>query len=338
MLSNSWLFAEGSVTQGFANYFLVFNPNQTPSTLEVMYYRDASQPSDPIFQHVTVPPQTRITIDANGVAGLTGRDFSTTIVSTNSVPVVAERAMYWGPNWVGGTASLGATYWSKDWYFAEGAAATNFESFYLLMNPNTFPISVTARLMPEGSAPYREETFTIEPRARYTYHLNSRLGEIGGVAAHFTSTQFFLAERSIYWTNRIEGTNVVGVNAPAREWHLPEGTTGGLFTTYLLLSNPTDASADVNMTLFIEGPTPRRITAPALHLAPRTRISINMADMLRSLEPVEGPLVGSSFSTKLSVQGQSQGAIVAEHSIFWNPVGPGLYWHGGSGSFGIPVR
>ena len=72
---------------------------------------------------------------------LAGQDFS--VVVQTDTGIVAERSMYWRPvgtpagtPWVGGHAALGSPGPSQNWFFAEGAAAPGFETFYLLFNPH----------------------------------------------------------------------------------------------------------------------------------------------------------------------------------------------------------
>ena len=179
---------------------------------------------------------------ANAIPELAGHDFSTTVVAT--VPVVAERVMYWrqigsgNPEWIGGTASVGTVYPAQGWVFAEGVAAPGFDTFYLLLNPNPFPITVRGLFMPENGTPV-ERYYYVHPASRYTVFLNQELGNIGGAAAVFTSADgSYVAERSIYWgAGRVEGSNVMGMGTVANEWHFPEGASGGQFDTYLLLGN-----------------------------------------------------------------------------------------------------
>ena len=65
-----------------------------------------------ITKQYTVAAQKRLTLYANSIPELAGKDFSTTISAPTGV--IAERAMYWrligspDPSWVGGTASVGA--------------------------------------------------------------------------------------------------------------------------------------------------------------------------------------------------------------------------------------
>jgi hypothetical protein len=299
---------------------------------------------DVITRQYGVAAQKRLTLYANSIPELAGKDFSTTI--TAATGVMAERAMYWrllggtDPSWVGGTASVGATAPQTSWVFAEGAAANRFDSFYLLLNPNQVPITVQARFMPETGMP-TERTLTVPARSRYTVYLNGELGNIGGVASTFTSSTLpFLAERSIYWgAGRVEGSNVIGAPATASEWHFPEGASGGSFDTYLLLANPGNDDATVRLTLFIEGVGRFTASQPELLKTVRagSRLTIYMNDFLTALETAEGRPVGSlrgrSFSTRVNVL--SGDAVVAEEAIYWQPDGAN-FWRSGFASFGIP--
>jgi hypothetical protein len=341
-LATSWYFAEGSRGgELFDNFFLIFNPLPTPATVDVKFLTPSGQV---ISKQYTVAAEKRLTLYANAIPELAGKDFSTTITATGGI--VAERAMYWrligspDPSWVGGAASVGAIAPQTSWVFAEGAAATNFESFYLLLNPNQTPITVTARFLPETGMP-TVKTITVAPQSRYTIYLNGELGNIGGVASTFTSDSLpFLAERSIYWgPGRVEGTNVIGASTAADTWHFPEGASGGAFDTYLLLANPGSNDATVRLTLFIEGVGRFTASQPELLKTVRagSRLTIYMNDFLTALETAEGRPVGSlrgkSFSIRVNVL--SGDPVVAEEALYWNFDGAN-FWRAGSAAFGIP--
>ena len=109
-LSQSWYFAEGSRGgELFDNFFLIFNPLTEPTLVSVNFLTAEGQV---ITKQYTVAAQKRLTLYANSIPELAGKDFSTTI--TAATGVIAERAMYWrligspDTSWVGGTASVGA--------------------------------------------------------------------------------------------------------------------------------------------------------------------------------------------------------------------------------------
>ncbi len=342
-LSTTWYFAEGSRGgELFNNYFMLFNPTQSTATVTGSYLRADGQV---VARSYAVGPQQRLTIDANAInrdantpVGLEGVDFSATFAS--NVPIVAERSMYWGytpaNGWIGGHGTMGAPALNWFWAFAEGNAAPNFETFYEIMNPNPYPILVNATFMTEYSGNISQQ-YAVGANSRFTVPMNVFFGNIGPMGAAFSSTDGgFLAERSIYWGNRVEGTNTIGSPGIAAEWHLPEGASGGMFDTFLMLLNPTNTPVTIDMTLYVEGIG--QITLPETMrpvLQPTSRLTLNMKDVLHELEPLVGiPLVGHSFSTRVKVFGAGQ--IVAEHAIYWNFVDGQTYWRSGGASMGIP--
>jgi len=343
-LSQRWMFAEGSRGgEIFANYFMLFNPTAAAISVKGEFY----SPNGILYAaDYIVGPQQRVTVDAGAIPALAGADFASTFTSQGFF--MAERAMYWGENysnrlpWIGGTATVGATGPSPQWFFAEGASAHNFETFYLLLNPNPYAIVVNAAFMVETAGTHYR-SYLVGPNARRTVYLNQELPFAGSVASQFASTDGFLAERSIYWgPGRVEGTNVMGAIGAAREWHLPEGATGGMFKNYVMLQNPMPQfGVFVDISLFVEG-HPRRITLPEnerIFLPASSRLTIDGHDLLARAERADGlppgTLAGRSYSVRARVFGG--GVIVAEHVLYWNFIDGNTYWRSGAASLGIPV-
>jgi hypothetical protein len=77
------------------------------------------------------------------------------------------------------------------------------------------------------------------------------------------------------WASVFEGHASVGVNAPAKQWYLPEGSSAWGFECWLLIQNPGSSTAKCDVTYMIEGEGPKTIahTVPA-----RSRKTFNMAD------------------------------------------------------------
>jgi hypothetical protein len=337
-LALEWNFGEGS-RDYFSNYYLLFNPHQVAGSATFTFFLETGG----TVEHVLpFGPQQRVTLDASALPGLAGQNFGVKISST--VPIVAERAMYFGYNpatsFIGGTASIGAPGLSPSWLFAEGAAGSGFHTFYLLMNPNPFPITVNRWFFREDGTKF-EGSYTVDAGSRKTVYLNEELGEIGGAAAQFSSASPFIAERSTYWGGAggwVEGTNVIGSPTAAAEWHLPEGTEGGDFDTFLLLFNPGTDATTADIILYVQGVG--RLTAPA-HLrpviGPQTRVTINMRDFLSQMEGPGGfapdTLTDKSFST--TVRSTNGVGLVVEHALYRTLDGENR-WRTGSVSFGVP--
>lgn len=206
--STTWRFAEGFTGAGFNTFLLVENPSTSDATVDVtFYFEDGTTTIVPR----TVRATSRITIWVNAeVAQAHDRPFSTTIVSTNGVGVVAERAMYWG-NLREGHVVTGLTAESAKWVFAEGLQGTQdeygYDSYYLLVNTSSTEARVRALFyLEDGTAVAK--TVTIAPNSRFTLP-TARVAPLVGkrFAASFEvlTGGTILAERAVYWGPRYQG-------------------------------------------------------------------------------------------------------------------------------------
>ena len=104
--STKWGLAEGRAggPEGFETYILLANPGATAAAVRVTFMRSSGAPVTRTF---SVGPTSRYNVYVNSVVPeLAGQTFGALIESTNGVPVVVERAMYWnalGQSWGGGT-------------------------------------------------------------------------------------------------------------------------------------------------------------------------------------------------------------------------------------------
>lgn len=108
--ATKWAFAEGGEdaldTPGilFDSFFLVANTSGQPLDLKATFVREDGSG---IVRTFYVPPQARYTIITGAFPELSNQRFSAFLESTNNVPFVAERAVYWGAGYFGGHASPG---------------------------------------------------------------------------------------------------------------------------------------------------------------------------------------------------------------------------------------
>ncbi len=80
-------------------------------------------------------------------------------------------------------------------------------------------------------------------------------------------------------TSRTWGHDSVGVTAPARTWYLAEGCTGTGFETYIVVQNPSDRTANVNLTYMTTGGP---VAGPSAAIPAYSRSSFSVADTLPS--------------------------------------------------------
>jgi hypothetical protein len=89
--ATAWVFAEGS-TGFFDAYVLVANPGTATATVDVTYFVEGQ--AAPTVRTHTLAPASRLTINVNSEGGpLAAASMAMSL--TSSVPVVAERAMWW---------------------------------------------------------------------------------------------------------------------------------------------------------------------------------------------------------------------------------------------------
>ncbi len=185
------------------------------------------------------------------------------------------------------------------WYLAEGSTNYGFETFILIQNPSTATANVSVTLMaPDGAhGPY---PVTVAPTSRATMRVNDILPGTD-VSARVTADQDIICERSMYWGNRIEGTDSIGVQAPSFNWYFAEGSTNNGFDTFLLIQNPNASSAYVEVTYL----TPSGVVAKdPFVIDGNSRYSINIADDLPARD--------------MSIQVVADQRVIAERSMYWD--------------------
>ncbi|MCU0257148.1 MAG: hypothetical protein MUF60_10415 [Vicinamibacterales bacterium] len=135
---------------------------------------------------------------------------STTIRSTNGVPIIVERSMWWPGDWTTwyeAHNSAGATTTGTRWALAEGEVnpGANLETYILVANTSTSPADVKVTLLFEGGASVERDYLGIPARSRFNVPVGldfpaaagKRFGalveSLGGTPAQI------VVERAIYW-------------------------------------------------------------------------------------------------------------------------------------------
>jgi hypothetical protein len=247
-VSRTWFLAEGS-TVGFQTYVLVQNPNNSPVTVTLTFFKQDG--TTPTYSEV-VPPLTRTTVAVHGQVPNT---FSVSTRVDATLPVLVERAMYFNNN-TGGSDTIGSVGTSRTWYFPGNHTFAGDEDFVLIVNPSTSTAAtITATFFFEGQAP-GSQVYTVNPNSRYTIPIH---GVTPGtrVAVSLQSTMPVVAERAFYITNRAGGSSGLGAASTSLTWYFAEGDTSNLTstspaTTLLSLMNPTGTPANVTVNFMLE--------------------------------------------------------------------------------------
>lgn len=298
--STTWYLAEGTTAYGFEEFVLVQNPNVSETAQVKLEFMKPDGSNVPPYR-LEVPPQSRRTVSINSV--VPNAELSVKVESENGVPIIAERAMYWG-NRSGGHDSIGVTEPSDTWYLTEGCTAYGFKEFVLVQNPHpTSSTRVTFNfLIPSGSPIVY--TKTIGPKTRFTLNVADVVGEKEVSTFIYSLDLPVVAERAMYWNNFVEGHVSIGSSTPAHTWYLAEGCTAHGFTEYLLLSNPNDQPAyGVVLSLMLPGGAP--VGDYVVNLPAKSRQTICVNNLVRN----------SDVSVRVSSTGYP---INVERAMYWN--------------------
>ncbi|MHB8779802.1 MAG: hypothetical protein ACYC55_00250, partial [Candidatus Geothermincolia bacterium] len=300
-------FAEGYTGPGFREFLTVANTAGISDAVVTLMYEDGSSRDVAL----TIPPESRATLDVNQVAG-EGKSVSARVVGDTGV-VAAERPMYFEyAGWTGGHCVMGAPAPASAWYFAEGTCRTGFDPYFTILNPGEREAAVTITYM-LGDATTRQQALAVSGRSRATVRVTEWLG-IADDAAHDFSAKIesdgggIVVERPVYFDNHswTGGHCVLGATEPSAIWYLAEGTTRAGFESYITVQNPARAAAEVSITYMTEGGN----RVQSLRVAGRARSTIRVSDFLK--EQVD-------FSAKVQAWGGA--SIVVERPVYFDHQG-----------------
>jgi hypothetical protein len=204
----TWWFAEGATGSFFDSFLLVLNPSPTDATLEIEYLLPHG---DPVRTHhrAAAGGRTTIWVDAEDVRTESSA-LAIRVTSTNAVPIVVERAMWWpGPatRWTEGNVSGGLPATASRWAAADVDVGGNPDAstFILVANTAASPGSVTVTLACEGLPTTSARTLPIAAASRLNIDVGGEFPEARGrpcavVVERSGGAIDLVVERATYWT------------------------------------------------------------------------------------------------------------------------------------------
>jgi hypothetical protein len=222
--ATSWFLAEGSTGKFFSEFLLFANPTAQAATLEATYLRTNGTP---VVKTYTVAPNSRKTINVAMEHGsLSATSLSVKIESTNGVPVIVERTMWWvgaDGGWTEGHNAFGATRTAPKWVVAEGeqGGAKGLSTFVLIANTSAADATVKVTLLPEGGTE-ESRTYTVRANQRFTVPAADFAGAEGRrfgfviESLNPTTAGALVVERALYW------------NTPAGTWDAGDDSVGAI--------------------------------------------------------------------------------------------------------------
>jgi len=190
--ATSWFLAEGATGPFFDLFILLANPMGQAAEVDVDYLLTDGTTYTTRY---SVPANGRVTIwvddeqipAGSGVKPLDNVAVSSTITSTNGVPIIAERTMWWpspalaAAYWMEAHNSPGATATATRWAMAEGEVGgpQAAETYILIANTSAFGGSTRVTLYFDDGAT-AEKVVALPPRSRTTLGVSSEFPAASG--------------------------------------------------------------------------------------------------------------------------------------------------------------
>jgi hypothetical protein len=182
--ATSWFLAEGATGDFFDLFILIANPDpELAATVRATYLLTSGAT---LVKDYVVNAASRLTVSVDnetfdGQPLLANAALSTVLTSTNGVPIVVERAMWWpggaqGP-WYEGHNSPGATATGRTWALADGESGGSAGASTYLLIANTSPVAASVRVtvFVEGGSPV-ERSYTVGANSRFNVDVGSEFG------------------------------------------------------------------------------------------------------------------------------------------------------------------
>ncbi len=255
-----WYFAEGSTRTPFDVSFALQNPNPQATVAHFLFLAaDGSKPTPFDFP---LPANSRSTLKASSV--MPNSEFATIV--TTDLPAYVERSMYFGH---AGHSAAGARQTSRTWYLAEGSTVPPFDTWVLVMNPNSTPAQVQMHFLREDGTVV-DHTELVAPMARKSVYVNS-LFTTSGFATQVTADQPIVVERAMYFDNDQAGHDTLATATPGQTWFMAAGSSRNGFDTWLLVENPGSGPANVKVSFITDAGT---VATQPLFVLPHARTSL----------------------------------------------------------------
>jgi Tol biopolymer transport system component len=198
-----WFLAEGATGRFFDYFLLLANPDTASANVTITYLLASGAP---VTTTRTLPPQSRTTIYvAAEDPRLADAAVSAVVESTNGVPVIAERSMFWPQgSWHEAHNSPGTTVTGTAWALAEGedGGPRATQTYILVANTSAFAgIARVTLFFEDGTTAAREyplaaNSRTNVPAAAFPGVANRRFGVL--VESQGTPRAEIVVERAMY--------------------------------------------------------------------------------------------------------------------------------------------
>lgn len=275
--STSWYFADGNTNYGWNTLLAVLNPNNQPVTLHITYLltqRVSSGYREGRVSSTVVPARSRSTIVLNSL--IPNAQFGMAIQVSSAVVIERPEYLIISPR-RGGSSVVGATSAQKSWYFGAGSTTAGFVERLVLANPNVGSANTQISYYTSNGSVIRR-TLSLPAMSRVEVDVNAAVGQ----ALHATVVSANLpivAERADFFSATMNGaavvgsTGVMGSAALYASWYIAQSNTANGRIAALMLANPNNSSAQVQVVYYKANGTP---LVKNYSIAANARMTVNV--------------------------------------------------------------
>ncbi|MEO5820057.1 MAG: hypothetical protein ABIT71_06090 [Vicinamibacteraceae bacterium] len=217
--------------------------------------------------------------------------------------------------------SHGAVAPSRTWHFAEGPSTRPVDVFLLAYNPGDTPVTATyTYYRAAGDAPSTTER-TLPP-GRTTVWVNADEPRLAGAdyAVSVTANAPILVDRGLRWhpPGRTAPQESVqnGTATPSAEWYFPHLEAYKQSEERLVLANPGDQAAELEIAVYLTNAGPRVLRQT---VAARSRMALRTADF--GVDAAAGVRIVSTNGVRLVAEHTQEGLGAAAGR--WAVAAPG---------------
>jgi hypothetical protein len=203
--SLQWFFAEGATGTFFDEFLLFANPGAAAAAIQATYLLPGG---GTVVKNYTVDANSRRTVNVQHEdPALADTAVSVSLQSTNGVPIIAERAMWWphGQAWHEAHNSAGSTVTGTRWGLADGergAGAEDTQTYILVANTSASEAALRVTVLLESGIPL-VRTYTVPGNSRFNVPVGDHFllppGTRFSAVVETTNAVPIVVERAMYW-------------------------------------------------------------------------------------------------------------------------------------------
>jgi hypothetical protein len=251
-ISTSWFCPGAAAGDGLdAATVVISNPSDVAITASLSLFSDATAET----QNISVPPRDRLSVDV-----LRGRTVGVVVPAVEiigGIGTVEQQLVYAA----GDVTSQCVSQTSNTWYFADGFTAEGSSQRLVLTNP--YPESAVVNVS-YTTAEGRRTPANLQGVILSALSAKSiSMSDVGAanesqIAVEvIATTGQVIASRMQHYigSGRLGYSTTVGTPEPLKDWWFTAGRTGPQVTEQLVVFNPSEADAQLNVAFFGEGIT-----------------------------------------------------------------------------------